>query len=526
MGNLSEELRLKIARLRLIATELQGRKNQFYYSYEPAHDDALSFHRCLSRIRIVQGGIRSGKTTAAIKDISMQCLHEHPYWKAKENKKGEIYPVTWWLVVPSFKKYFSMWRGKLKAELPENRFELKENTNKNIYFFEADNGSRIVIKSQEEDIKEFGGESIDGALIDERFTDEEKRLQLRGRIVERDGSMVFTTDSIEADEWIKELSQLDYATVFRFDMERNRFLSQEAVAKFKEELDELDRERLVYGRHKEKGVISVFPPDIWTERNKKISTPAVCEVTDNGVVENQNGNFLIFKYPEPGKRYVLGIDGADGLAKTDGRNDRKFDESIIQVISADGEQVAVWASNKYPPVIFASICVEIGKMYNRAVLAPENRGKAGGLIIQKMIDLKYSNIYYETNSFYKGTEHRTDFGINTNAKSKADMIHQLRDDIVNERMLLVDAGTFEQLENFVMFEKVKEGYNGKFAGLPGKRDDKVMALVMANRVLNAWGYFKKNNSAPLLEKPVDRTEELLQVYKRQRSMSINSWHRY
>jgi hypothetical protein len=81
-------------------------------------------------------------------------------------------------------------------------------------------------------------------------------------------------------------------------------------------------------------------------------------------------NFKIFKKPEPNKKYVIGIDPAEGNPTSD--------DSALTVMDFDtGEEVAS-LSDKLQPAVIAAHADEIGKFYNRASLMVErnNHGHA------------------------------------------------------------------------------------------------------------------------------------------------------
>lgn len=77
----------------------------------------------------------------------------------------------------------------------------------------------------------------------------------------------------------------------------------------------------------------------------------------------------IFKQPEKGKRYVIGVDAAEGNPTSD--------DSAFAVLSEDGEQVAA-AAMKWQPAVLAYNVDQVGQWYNKAGVLSErnNHGHA------------------------------------------------------------------------------------------------------------------------------------------------------
>jgi len=84
-------------------------------------------------------------------------------------------------------------------------------------------------------------------------------------------------------------------------------------------------------------------------------------------------NFTIYKLPQPGVRYVLGADPAEGNPTSD-------DSSLTVVEFLTGEEVAT-LSGKYEPAIFASYITQVSGYYNLCPTMVE-RNNHGHAVIQ------------------------------------------------------------------------------------------------------------------------------------------------
>ena len=79
----------------------------------------------------------------------------------------------------------------------------------------------------------------------------------------------------------------------------------------------------------------------------------------------------IWDTPKNGQKYYIGVDTGEGMSQ---------DYSAIEVLSADGIQMAEFKSNKIKPFQFAELVNDIGIYYNRALLVVE-KASAGHVVV-------------------------------------------------------------------------------------------------------------------------------------------------
>ena len=91
----------------------------------------------------------------------------------------------------------------------------------------------------------------------------------------------------------------------------------------------------------------------------------------------------VFEAATPGKKFLIGADVAEGLATGD--------YSSACILDDDFKQVATFHGH-LPPDIFGKILVELAKIYNKALIIPE-QNNMGHTTLQAIKDMDYLNIY-------------------------------------------------------------------------------------------------------------------------------------
>lgn len=171
--------------------------------------------------------------------------------------------------------------------------------------------------------------------------------------------------------------------------------------------------------------------------------------------------FRIFRPPVYGRRYMLVADPITAM------NEDTDIFAMMVFDTSNNEQVAVFAGRDYPVEDYASFAVNIAKIYNNAVICPESN--VADALIACIRASGYYYFYYPNQS----ARARRDPGIRTTASSKPDMIDKLTLLLDNNRIILHDRDTIEQLEYFEKTVKDKRdgGVSVKMAARAGKHDD-------------------------------------------------------
>lgn len=172
----------------------------------------------------------------------------------------------------------------------------------------------------------------------------------------------------------------------------------------------------------------------------------------------------VWRKPEEGHIYCMGVDTAEGLAHGD--------YSCVQVLDVrTGEQVAVWHGH-IPPDELAQEVHMMGLWYRDALCCVESNNH-GLTTITQLRQLGYPNLF-RARSLNKVTNKISqEFGWKTTRTSKPLMIDDLGMALKGDELVIRDEFTLAELRTYV-----RDGRS--MGGSP--HDDRVMALALANEM--------------------------------------------
>lgn len=210
------------------------------------------------------------------------------------------------------------------------------------------------------------------------------------------------------------------------------------------------------------------------------------------------GRWRIFERPKPKEIYVIGVDTASGKA---GAN-----ESVITVLAVDsGVQCAILAG-QIPPEEIASEAEKVGYMYSSEGVPAEiavEKEFHGATVIDRLRDRNYPCIYFHVDTLTGMGGGAKDYGW-APLKNRQTAIDWLQEDIGysispipaerNKAIWIKDPGTLDQAGFFIRNKKT-----GKLEAAPGKFDDRISAMYIANFVRRERIRSKK--SEVVVEKP-------------------------
>lgn len=176
------------------------------------------------------------------------------------------------------------------------------------------------------------------------------------------------------------------------------------------------------------------------------------------------GDWTIWRRPQAGKRYVMGVDTSSGGS---------YDYSSIQIICIeDFEQVAEY-QGKIVPTELAVEAYRAGRVFNNALAIPEITGGWGNSVIQELGRLHYPSTYTRK-TMDRITKKWTDkLGWDTTANSRAHMLDSLYRVLSEREFGLYGVRSVNELATFVYNEKNKP------EAQDGCNDDLVVALAIA-----------------------------------------------
>lgn len=198
---------------------------------------------------------------------------------------------------------------------------------------------------------------------------------------------------------------------------------------------------------------------------------------------------LYNELPQPGEKYAVGVDVAEGLVKGD--------YTVAQVISkSNGKQVAILRT-KEPIVNATEKIVELAEKYNTALLAIEDN--AIGVAALQIAKRKYNNLY-RRKVFDKKTNVWTEkLGWRTTKRSKPLAIRELELALRDRSIILTDPLTRRELWQYEYDDKGNTN-----APKGAYFDDCVMSLAIAWQALEQ------------VKKPITAEEKLEKRRKRRK----------
>jgi hypothetical protein len=200
-------------------------------------------------------------------------------------------------------------------------------------------------------------------------------------------------------------------------------------------------------------------------------------------IKTYNGNLRIYTLPVPGYKYFIGADIATGRAR---------DYSAFTIMDRYGEEVACF-KGQVPVNEFANMLIELGKIYNKALIAPESND-IGLAVASKIQEKGYSNLYYSVKLLKEKKEKKLKEekipGWYTTKKNRPVIIGLLEEDIRLSNIICKDPFFVQEAYTFIYDEENKPIAMGKnkksgAGGDDGEddntyTDDSIMAKAIAN----------------------------------------------
>lgn len=181
-----------------------------------------------------------------------------------------------------------------------------------------------------------------------------------------------------------------------------------------------------------------------------------------------NLDMLVWKYAEPGHKYIISADVARGDAD---------DYSAMHVIDGSEQEIVAEFKGRIQPDKFAEFLVDVAKKYNNAFIAHE-MNSAGIVTSYKLKELRYGNVYYEKlfngnmSPTYRDDE-TTDLipGFTTSVKTRPDILAKLETILRNRHLKCKSERLVNEFRTFHV-------ENGKPKAQKNCHDDLVMALAI------------------------------------------------
>ena len=200
--------------------------------------------------------------------------------------------------------------------------------------------------------------------------------------------------------------------------------------------------------------------------------------------EARHGSIEIYKYPTFDDAFAIGADVALGVGK---------DSSAAVVMNNKREICAVYRNNTVDPSQFGDLLFYLGRYYNNALLAVESNSM-GIATLNRLTQMKYVNMYYQTKIANISKEDGTKMGWRTTSASKPAIIGFLKNAIEQDDIWVPSRVVIQEMMNYVADD------GGRTNAQPGCTDDTVIATAIALEVIRTHGDRLTNTNVPFSQK--------------------------
>ena len=180
-------------------------------------------------------------------------------------------------------------------------------------------------------------------------------------------------------------------------------------------------------------------------------------------------NTWIWEEYDPQCSYLLVAD----VARGDGA-----DYSVFHIIKLETMEVVAEYQGKPSLDMYANVLMQAGKEYGNCLLVVENVG-IGISVLEKLIDLDYSNLYYSVKSTHEYVEsHQGERmanavpGFTTSSKTRPLIVAKLEEFVRNKLIKVYSVRFSNELRTFIW-------NSGKPQAMRGYNDDLIMSLAIA-----------------------------------------------
>ena len=273
---------------------------------------------------------------------------------------------------------------------------------------------------------------------------------------------------IDAPDFTATPEEREIATRFKLSDEqlawrRSKIFELKSEELFRQEYPLFAEEAFIYSGR------PVFMPAVVEALETQIAKPTRYRIDASGdFIADEYGELYVWDAPKSDRRYVVGGDVAEGLSHGD--------FSCLQVLDERGKLVASWHGHCAPDAL-GSIAGHLGKRYRQALVCIE-RNNHGLTTLTCLRDNGYQPLFVEEiiDRTSEGRQSQR-LGWLTTSKSKPLIIDRLNAAIRDQDLMIKDEKTISELRTYVVAD------NGSTNALPGRFDDRVMALAIANEMI-------------------------------------------
>ncbi len=189
----------------------------------------------------------------------------------------------------------------------------------------------------------------------------------------------------------------------------------------------------------------------------------------------------IWKKPLSENNYVISADVSRGDSR---------DYSTFHIIDIGESECVAEYKGKIPPDRFGELLAEYGKIYNNALVCPENNSY-GYATILKMKEIQYPNLYFKRRkAVYIGDyipDSNPDLaGFTTSGRTRSLVLTKLEEVLRNKMVKIYSSRFYEELKTFIWI-------GNKAQGMKGHNDDLVMSFAIGVWIFDTAEGYSKNS---------------------------------
>lgn len=190
------------------------------------------------------------------------------------------------------------------------------------------------------------------------------------------------------------------------------------------------------------------------------------------------------KEPTPNGQYILGVDTAGGLSRSENYIPDYSCASVMEMRNEEGrlclEKVAEW-HGYIVPTRFAVEVNKLGLKYNTAWVVVETTGGLGAATLEALRNIHYYPRLYvdkskpqQKNADPTGTR----YGVDTQMNTKPLMVAAMQSMFSGGRLIIHDKPTLNEMIAFSQ-HKPEHGRHWRYEAADGEKDDRVLSVAFA-----------------------------------------------
>lgn len=454
--NVSNTVEYKVALYLKVIDEINNRLNEKIMNIKlMPHQKEFIYSK--SKITMLLGGNRSGKTFSGVINLVLVLMDLHPIIKLPKNA------TVWVIGLDRINHLIPIILPYIFEYLPERLVKVYS---KKDGFIQLTNGKVVYLKSCDAGVSKFQSASVDMVWFDEEPPQDIWR-EVYMRTIDKASHIYITMTPTNGISWsYKEIYQKrdeeDYniITASTYD---NIYLPKSEIEKLDKQLSDDEKEMRIYGAYVDLGGHRVFDINQISFLQKTIKDPVlVGDVANYSFMENNNGYVKIYEKYKPDAYYVLGVDSSEGLG----------DPTAMVIMEYLNNRISIAATvNRLIPIEqLHIILLQLASLYNYPLLVIE-RNSTGASLIERVKYNYQGQIFFEERFNEFGDTITKKLGWRTDVLTKSKLIIDLKTFLVERKVIINDEDLWKQLKDYIQDSR------GKYKALTG-HDDLLIAFAL------------------------------------------------